>query len=97
MVIATCNDEKEISDYLNDRCSRIRYKKRFGGLEKDTVEGIINDIISDKNKANAAAEYICSNVETISYDNVIIFGEEMKNNPEDSFDDIIEFLNIAKK
>ena len=97
MVIATCNDEKEINTYLNDRCSRIRYKKRFGGLEKDTVEGIINDIIGDKNKANAAAEYICSNVETISYDNVIIFGEEIKNNPEDSFDDIIEFLNIAKK
>lgn len=97
MVIATCNDEKEISTYLNDRCSRIRYKKRFGGLSKDTVEGIINDIVKDKNKANAAAEYICSNVETISYDNVIIFGEEIKNNPDDSFDDIIEFLNIAKR
>lgn len=97
IVIATCNDEKEISSYLNDRCSRIRYKKRFGGLEKTTVEGIINDIVNDKNKANAAAEYICSNVETISYDNVIIFGEEIKNNPNDSFDDIIEFLNIAKR
>ena len=97
IVIATCNDEKEISSYLNDRCSRIRYKKRFGGLEKTTVEGIINDIVNDKNKANAAAEYICSNVETISYDNVIIFGEEIKNNPNDSFDEIIEFLNIAKR
>jgi SpoVK/Ycf46/Vps4 family AAA+-type ATPase len=97
MVIATCNDEKEINTYLNDRCSRIRYKKRFGGLTKDSVKGIINDIISDKDKADAAAEYICSNVDTISYDNVIIFGEEIKNNPNDSFDDIIEFLNIAKR
>ena len=97
LVIATCNDEKDINSYLNDRCSRIRYKKKFGGLEKATVEGIINDIVKDKNKANAAAEYICSNVETVSYDNIIIFGEEIKNNPDDSFDDIIEFLNIAKK
>ena len=97
MVICTCNDEKEINSYLNDRCSRIRYKKRFGGLSKDNVKGIINDIVCDKNKANAAAEYICSNVETISYDNIIVFGEEIKNNPDDSFDDIIEFLNIAKK
>lgn len=96
LVLATCNDEKEINSYLNDRCSRIRYKKRFGGLEKDTVKGIINDIIGDKDKANAAAEYICSNVLTISYDNIIIFGEELKNNPDDSFDDVIEFLNIAK-
>ena len=93
MVIATCNNEDEIDKYLNDRCSRIRYKKRFGGLSKDTVKGIIEDIVGDKDKANAAAEY----VETISYDNVIIFGEEIKNNPDDSFDDIIEFLNIAKQ
>ena len=97
MVIATCNDEKEINTYLNDRCSRIRYKKRFGGLNKDTVKGIINDIINDKNKAAAAAEYICSNVTTVSYDNVIIFGEEIKNNPDDSFDEIIEYLNISKQ
>ena len=97
LVIATCNDEKDINIYLNDRCSRIRYKKRFGGLEKNTVKGIINDIVKDKDKATAAAEYICSNVETISYDNVIIFGEEIKNNPNDSFDEIIEFLNISKK
>lgn len=97
MVIATCNNEDEIDKYLNDRCSRIRYKKRFGGLSKDTVKGIIEDIIGDKDKSNAAAEYICSNVSVISYDNVIIFGEEIKNNPDDSFDDIIEFLNIAKK
>ena len=97
LVICTCNNEKEINEYLNDRCSRIRYKKTFLGLDKKTVAGIINDIVGDKNKANAAAEYFCTNVSTISHDNVIIFGEEIKNNPDDSFDDIMEFLNISKK
>lgn len=97
LVIATCNDEKEIDSYLNDRCSRIRYKKTFKGLTKDTVGGIINDIIDNKDKADAAAEYICSNIETVSHDNVIIFGEEIKNNPDDSFDEIMEFLNISKR
>jgi len=97
LVIATCNNEKEINEYLNDRCSRIRYKKRFSGLDKDTVAGIINDVIDNKDKASAAAEYFCSNVETISHDNVIIFAEEIKNNPDDSFDEIIEFLNISKR
>lgn len=97
LVIATCNDEKEIDSYLNDRCSRIRYKKTFKGLTKDTVGGIINDIIDNKDKADAAAEYICSNMETVSHDNVIIFGEEIKNNPDDSFDEIMEFLNISKR
>ena len=97
IVIATCNDEKEINQYLNDRCSRIRYKKTFTGLDKKTVAGIVNDVINDKNKADAAAEYFCSNIQTISYDNVVIFSEEIKNNPKDSFDDIIKFLNIAKR
>lgn len=97
LVVATCNDEKEIDSYLNDRCSRIRYKKTFKGLTKDTVGGIINDIIDNKDKADAAAEYICSNMETVSHDNVIIFGEEIKNNPDDSFDEIMEFLNISKR
>lgn len=97
LVVATCNDEKEIDSYLNDRCSRIRYKKTFKGLTKDTVGGIINDIINNKDKADAAAEYICSNMETVSHDNVIIFGEEIKNNPDDSFDEIMEFLNISKR
>ena len=97
LVIATCNDEKEIDQYLNDRCSRIRYKKTFKGLTKETVAGIVGDIIKDKNKADAAAEYICSNIRTVSHDNVITFAEEIKNNPSDSFDDIMEFLNIAKQ
>ena len=97
LVVATCNDEREIDSYLNDRCSRIRYKKTFKGLTKDTVGGIINDIIDNKDKADAAAEYICSNMGTVSHDNVIIFGEEIKNNPDDSFDEIMEFLNISKR
>lgn len=97
LVIATCNDEKEIDQYLNDRCSRIRYKKTFKGLTKDAVAGIVDNIINNKNKADAAAEYICSNINTVSHDNVITFAEEIKNNPKDSFDDIMEFLNIAKR
>lgn len=97
LVIATCNNEKEIDEYLNDRCSRIRYKKTFRGLTKEVVKGIINDIIDNKDKSEAAAEYIMNNIRTISHDNVIVFGEEIKNNPNDSFDEIMEFLNIAKQ
>lgn len=97
IVICTCNDEKEINTYLNDRCSRIRYKKTFDSLNKDAVAGVINDIIDNKDRADAAAEYICSNIATISYDNVTVFAEELKNNPEDSFDDVVEFLNISKR
>lgn len=97
IVICTCNDEKEINNYLNDRCSRIRYKKTFDSLNKEAVAGVINDVIKNKDKSEAAAEYICSSISTISYDNVVVFAEELKNNPDDSFDDIVEFLNISKR
>ena len=97
LVICTCNDEKEIDKYLNDRCSRIRYKKTFDSLNKDVVAGIINDVIKDKTKADAAAEYCMTAMSVVSHDNVIIFAEEVKNNPKDSFDEIISFLNISKK
>lgn len=97
LVICTCNDEDEIDDYLNDRCSRIRYKKTFSGLTKDVASGIINAFIKDKDKADAAAEYACSSFSVVSHDNVAIFAEEILSNPDESFDDIMEFLNISKR
>jgi hypothetical protein len=97
LVLCTCNNEEEIDEYLNDRCSRIRYKKTFSGLNKDTVASVINNIIDNKDKAEAAAEYIVSNINTVSHDNVITFAEELKNNPDDSFTEIMEFLNISKR
>lgn len=97
LVICTCNDEDEIDDYLNDRCSRIRYKKTFSGLTKDVASGIINSFIKDKDKADAAAEYACSSFSVVSHDNVAIFAEEILSNPDESFDDIMEFLNISKR
>ena len=96
LVVATCNDEKEVDKYLNDRCSRIRYKKKFTSLSKDVVAGVINDIINDKKQAEAAAEYCMANMAVVSHDNIIIFAEEIKNNPKDSFDEIMSFLNISK-
>ena len=97
LVLCTCNDEKEINEYLNDRCSRIRYKKKFKCLTKDAVLGVLTDMISNKEKAKSATEFICSAISVISYDNVVIFGEEVKNNPDESYESIITDLNIEKQ
>lgn len=94
LVICTCNDEDEINEYLNDRCSRIRYKKSFEGLAISVVENIINSIINNDEKAKDAASYISSTLKVLSYDNVIVFAEELKNFPDESFDDIIKDLNV---
>lgn len=96
LVICTCNDEDEVSDYLNDRCSRIRYKRTFESLGVDAVLGILSDIL-DEDKAIEAAAFISDNIDVVSYDNIIVFGDEVKNNPNESFDDILEDLNIERK
>ena len=97
LVICTCNDEEEIDEYLNDRCSRIRYKKTFTGLNANVIENVISNIINDVAKAKDAASYVVNTLEVISYDNILTFAEELKNYPDESFDNIVKDLNIEKK
>lgn len=97
LVICTCNDEEEIDEYLNDRCSRIRYKKTFTALNISVIENVVAKIIGDKNKAKDAAAYISNTLKVVSYDNIIVFAEELKNYPDESFDNIVKDLNIEKK
>ena len=96
LVICTCNDEEEISEYLNDRCSRIRYKRDFKCLTVDAILGILTDMM-DEEKAYDVASFIADNLGVISYDNVIVFADEVKNNPEESLESILEDLNIEKQ
>lgn len=97
LVVCTCNDEDEIDEYLNDRCSRIRYKKTFDSLNVSVIENVIYSIVGDKKKAKDAAAYIHDALTVVSYDNVIVFAEELKNYPDESFKDIVKDLNVEKK
>ena len=96
LVICTCNNEKEIDEYLNDRCSRIRYKRIFKCLDKEAAAVVINDVIGDEKKAREARDFLFENANLVSYDNVIIFAEEIRNNPNESFESIFEDLNMKK-
>lgn len=95
LVICTCNKEDDIDEYLNDRCSRIRYKKKFTSLDKTAAFAVINEVINNKSKAEAATEYLFAKAKLISYDNTAIFAEEIRNNPNESFDCIFNDLNIS--
>lgn len=96
LVLCTCNNEKDIDEYLNDRCSRIRYKKKFTSLTKEAVLGILSDMIEDKEKAKSATEFIYSHIDIVSYDNIIIFGEEILCSPSESYESILSDMNIEK-
>lgn len=97
LVLCTCNDEDEIDEYLNDRCSRIRYKKTFDCLTKDVIEGIMDDVLENKEKAKSATEFIYNAIKVVSYDNVVMFAEEVKNNPDESYETILTDMNIEKR
>lgn len=95
LVICTCNNEEDIDEYLNDRCSRIRYKRIFKCLDKDAAKVVINDIIKDDDKSTQARDFLFEHTPVLSYDNVVIFAEEIRNNPKESFESIFEDLNLT--
>lgn len=97
LVLCTCNDENEIDKYLNDRCSRIRYKKTFECLTRNAVFGILKDMLSNEEKAKSATDFIYNSIRVISYDNITIFGEEVKNNPDESYETILNDMNVEKR
>ena len=97
LVLCTANDECEINTYLNNRCSRIRYKRSFKSIDKAIAKTVLSEYFDTEEAIDGAAEFCCSAMEVVSYDNVVIFGEEHKNNPDADFDEILNDLNISRK
>lgn len=97
LILCTANDENEIDKYLNDRCSRIRYKRIFKSIDKDIVKTVLRKYFDTEESIEGAAEFCCSAMSVVSYDNVVVFGEEHQNNPDVSFDELLNDLNIARK
>lgn len=97
LVIFTCNDDKECSEFLKDRCSRVRYVRNYKQLSSDIVETICNEEFDDKEKALDVSIYIYNNFKTLSYDNIYSFIEEIKLNPDVNLNELMDSLNIYKK
>lgn len=97
LILCTANDENDIDKYLNDRCSRIRYKRIFNSIDKNIAKTVLIKYFDTEEAADGAAEFCCSAMSVVSYDNIVVFGEECKNNPGSSFDEILDDLNIARK
>lgn len=97
LILCTANEENEINKYLNDRCSRIRYKRVFKSIDKDIVKTVLRKYFDTEESIEGAAEFCCSAMSVVSYDNVVVFGEEHQNNPDATFDELLNDLNIARK
>lgn len=96
LVLLTCNSDSKLNEYIMDRCSRVRYYRKFESLSYDSILEIASSIL-DKDKSISATNFIVDNFKIISYDNVVSFLEEINANEDESFESIIKDLNISIK
>lgn len=98
LVIMTCNNLNRVSEFLQDRCSRIRYLRKYNA--EDNLE-FLEPIIKDMNIKNAelVATYCKENISLLSMDNIVAFLNEVKllEDEECTLDEIISVMNIATK
>lgn len=97
MIIFTCNDDEDINEYLKDRCSRIRYWRDFDCLSTSMINEVLEDKLNDKKEVKSLTDFILSNFETVSFDNVLSFVEEVNANPTDTFEELFTDMNLASK
>lgn len=99
LVIYTCNETCELSDFLMDRCSRIRYLRHYDGLNEDTITMITESMLLDKSKVTEVSSYIFNKFITKSYDNIISFIEELNLLKDENLklNEIVEDMNIDVK
>lgn len=95
LVLMTCNELDKVSEYLQDRCSRIRYVRKYG----------INDnlaflpmLIENKKIKNAeiVRKFVEERFKLPSIDNMNAFLNEVKDLEDEniSLDDIVKYMNI---
>ena len=97
LVLFTCNDESEINENLIDRCSRIRYWRKFKETSRETVKQVLEDRVNDKNEIESLLDFIMNNFKCISYDNICSFVDEVNENPTTTFEILFSDMNLSNK
>lgn len=97
MILFTCNDDDEISEYLIDRCSRIRYWRKFDEMSPSLIMEVLNDKLDDKREVKSLTDFIKDNFEVCSFDNIASFVKEANNYPTITFEELFEDMNLSSK
>ena len=97
LMIFTANNGHEINEYMQDRCSRIRYWRDFYELPSSLIYSVLEDKLDNKNEVKSLADFIQENFKCISFDNVLSFVNEVNANPNDTFEELFEDMNLSKK
>lgn len=94
MVIMTCNSFGELNDNLFDRCSRVRYHRKY--TDNSNVE-FIREIAKDKGIRNvdAVTSFIVDYMMLKSFDNISSFLDEVLLNEDLTLEEVAENMNIT--
>lgn len=95
LVLMTCNDIRLVSDYMQDRCSRVRYLRTYG--DRDNIE-LIRTLVEDNGieKVDEVTNFIIDNIKLLSIDNVLSFIKEVKLFGDSlTLEELIEDMNIS--
>lgn len=95
LVIMTCNNLDRVSEYLQDRCSRIRYLRKY--TTEDNLE-FLNILIEDMGIKNVekVSKFCRENIKLLSMDNIVAFLNEVKmlEDEDITLEEIISVMNI---
>lgn len=97
LVIFTCNSDDVVNKFLKDRCSRIRYYKKFNVLEYDMIYNIVSDLYNKKDNVDNIVKFIVDFIEVPSYDNITSICKELNDWPDYEIEDLVEDLNLKLK
>lgn len=97
LVLATCNDKKQVNEYLLDRCGRIRYYREFEEMGSKMITSVLRDKLNDKKEVDSCTEFIIKNFNVISFDNVSSFADEVNDYPTETYESLFADMNISSK
>jgi len=97
LILCTCNDTEDVSEYLIDRCSRIRYWREFDELSTSMIQTILEDRLNDKKEVKSLTDFIIENFKVISFDNIASFVDEVNEYPKTTYEELFEDMNLSSK
>lgn len=94
LVLMTCNETREIDDNMFDRCSRVRYFKKY---EANSNSAFVRFMAEDKGIENIdeVVEFINTRMEVKSFDNIASFLDEVKMFDDIPLEELAESMNIT--
>lgn len=97
LVLFTANESDDISEYMIDRCSRIRYHRKYDSMNPSTVMAMLDNILEDKSEIKPLTDFIIEKFSVISFDNVAAFAKDVNRYPNSTFEDLLKDMNITTK